>query len=85
VTSPRKKGEILARAHVFSGDPVEISEEFKDLYEQLRNPLMVPEGSSVWVKSASECPSAVLVSRLAGRVLAAPLARSRSTLKRSRS
>ena len=40
VTSLRQKGEILARAHVFSGDPVEISEEFKDLYEQLRNPLM---------------------------------------------
>jgi hypothetical protein len=35
-----QKGEILARGHVFSGDPVEISEEFKDLYEQLRNPLM---------------------------------------------
>jgi predicted transcriptional regulator len=40
VTSLRQKGEILARCGVFSGDMSEICDGFKDLYEQLRNPLM---------------------------------------------
>lgn len=40
VTTLRQKGEILARAGVFAGDVAEVCDGFRDLYDELRNPLM---------------------------------------------
>jgi hypothetical protein len=40
VTTLEQKGLILTAAGAFSGDPETLAEEFEDLYEKLRNPLM---------------------------------------------
>ena len=40
VTTLRQKGEILARSGVFAGDAAEVCDGFRDLYDELRNPLM---------------------------------------------